>query len=54
VTGDSFESDYLLFSDPNKNVIYRLTRDGSMGVYLTKSGYAGENIGEYGQPDRMT
>ncbi len=41
---------YLLFSDPNNNAVYRLTRDGDVGVYLTKSGYTGENIGEYGQP----
>lgn len=48
--GDSLDSGYLLFSDPNNNLIYRLTRDGEVGVYLTKSGYTGENIGEYGQP----
>lgn len=41
---------YLLFSDPNNNLIYRLTPDGDVSVYLTKSGYAGENIGEYRQP----
>ena len=41
---------YLLFSDPNNNLIYRLTADGDVGVYLTKSGYTGEDIGEYGQP----
>jgi gluconolactonase len=41
---------YLLFSDPNNNVIYRWTEDGDVSVYRTKSGYAGENIGEYGQP----
>jgi gluconolactonase len=41
---------YLLFSDPNNNVIYRLTRDGDVQLYMTKSGYAGEDIGEYGQP----
>ncbi len=41
---------YLLFSDPNNNVIYRITPDGDVSVYLTKSGYTGENIGEYRQP----
>jgi gluconolactonase len=41
---------YLLFSDPNNNVIYRMTADGDVSVYLTKSGYTGENIGEYRQP----
>lgn len=40
----------LLFSDPNNNVIYRMTSDGEVSLYLTKSGYSGENIGEYRQP----
>src|ERR1043166_9636690 len=41
---------YLLFSDPNNNVIYRLTRDGDVQLYMTKSGYGGEDIGEFHQP----
>jgi gluconolactonase len=41
---------FLLFSDPNNNTIYRMTEDGDVSVYLTKSGYTGENIGEYRQP----
>jgi gluconolactonase len=41
---------YLLFSDPNNNLIYRMTPDGDVSVYLTKSGYTGEDIGEYRQP----
>ena len=41
---------YLLFCDPNNNVIYRMTPDGNVSVYLTKSGYTGEDIGEYRQP----
>lgn len=41
---------YLLFSDPNDNVIYRWTPDGQVAVYRTKSGYAGVDIGEYHQP----
>ena len=41
---------YLLFSDPNNNVIYRMTPDGDVSIYMTKSGYTGENIGEYRQP----
>ncbi len=42
---------YLLFSDPNANVIYKYdptTRN--VMVYITKSGYAGIDIGEYHQP----
>lgn len=42
---------YLLFSDPNANVIYKfdpLSRNVS--VYMTKSGYSGFDIGRYHQP----
>lgn len=41
---------YLLFSDPNNNTIYRWSPDGQVSVFRTKSGYAGNNIGEYKQP----
>ncbi|MBV9879610.1 MAG: SMP-30/gluconolactonase/LRE family protein [Gemmatirosa sp.] len=41
---------YLLFSDPNANQIYRWTADGGVSVFRAKSGYAGVDIGEYGQP----
>ena len=41
---------YLLFSDPNNNLIYRWTPDGNLSVFRTKSGYKGMDIGEYGQP----
>jgi gluconolactonase len=41
---------YLLFSDPNNNTIYRWSQDGQVSVYKTKSGYAGFDVGEYGQP----
>jgi gluconolactonase len=41
---------YLLFSDPNNNLIYRWTQDGQVSIYMTKSGYRGVDIGEYGQP----
>lgn len=44
------ESGYLLFSDPNANRIYRWTPDGEVSIYRTKSGYAGIDVGEYGQP----
>ncbi|MBI3879794.1 MAG: hypothetical protein HY301_06980 [Verrucomicrobia bacterium] len=44
---------YLLFSDPNNNAIYRMTTDGDVQVYVTKSGYAGGDIGEYGSPAPM-
>jgi len=49
VAPDSDEG-FLLFSDPNNNVIYRMTPDGEVQIYKTKSGYSGENIGEYRQP----
>jgi len=41
---------YLLFSDPNANTIYRWTPDGQVSVFRTKSGYAGFDVAEYGQP----
>jgi gluconolactonase len=46
---DSVEG-YLLFSVPNDNLIYRMTAEGDVSVFRTKSGYAGFNIGEYHQP----
>ena len=41
---------YLLFSDPNNNLIYRWTPDGQLSIFMTKSGYRGFDIGEFGQP----
>ena len=41
---------YLLFSDPNNNVIYRWIQDGQLSIFMTKSGYRAMDIGEYGQP----
>jgi len=41
---------YLLFSDPNNNLIYRWSQDDGVSVFRTHSGYTGMNIGEYGQP----
>ncbi len=41
---------YLLFSDPNSNRIYKYTPDERLEVFREPSGYAGRDIGEYGQP----
>ncbi len=42
---------YLLFSDPNANVIYRYDPSSSnVSIYMTKSGYTGPDIGKYHQP----
>jgi gluconolactonase len=42
---------YLLFSDPNTNVIYKYDpKTKNVAIYMTKSGYAGTDIGKYGQP----
>ena len=49
IAPDSTEG-FLLFSDPNNNMIYRCAPAGEVQAYMTKSGYAGEDIGEYGQP----
>lgn len=44
------EGGYLLFSDPNNNLIYRWSPDGEVSVYRSHSGYTDFNVGEYGQP----
>ena len=41
---------YLLFSDPNNNLIYRWAQDGQLSIFMTKSGYRGMDIGEFSQP----
>lgn len=41
---------YLLFSDPNSNIIYKYTKDGQLSVFKNPSGYSGADIAEYGQP----
>lgn len=40
---------YLLFSDPNANVIWRWTPDGELSIFRTKSGYRGLDVGAYHQ-----
>jgi gluconolactonase len=44
------DGNYLLFSDPNNNLIYRWSEDEGVSIYRTHSGYSGMDIGEYGQP----
>jgi len=42
---------YLLFSDPNTNSIYRFSpANNNVSIYMSHSGYAGADIGNYGQP----
>lgn len=42
---------FLLFSDPNTNVIYKYDPvSQNISIYMTKSGYTGFDIGEYHQP----
>lgn len=41
---------YLLFSDPNNNLINRWSEDEGVSTYRTHSGYTGMDVGEYGQP----
>jgi gluconolactonase len=45
---------YLLFSDPNSNIIYKYKPNGNsvgnLSVFRTPSGYSGADIAEYGQP----
>jgi gluconolactonase len=40
----------LLFSDPNRNVIYQYSTDGELSVFRTPSGYSGADLAEYKQP----
>ncbi len=42
--------EYLLFSDPNSNIIYKYSKEGELSVFRQPSGYSGVDIGEYGQP----
>lgn len=51
------EGKYLLFSDPNSNIIYKYTPNGNgptelgrLEVFRTPSGYSSKDIAEYGQP----
>jgi gluconolactonase len=41
---------YLLFSDPNANRIYKYTSGGALTVFRDPSGYSGSDIAEYKQP----
>ncbi len=41
---------YLLFSDPNRNVIYRYTPGEGVAIFRTKSGYTGPDLAAYHQP----
>jgi gluconolactonase len=42
---------YLLFSDPNTNVIYRYNpKNNNVTVYMSHSGYTGADISDYHQP----
>jgi gluconolactonase len=44
------DGNYLLFSDPNANTIYKYTADGQLSVFRERSGYEGADIAEHGQP----
>jgi gluconolactonase len=41
---------YLLFSDPNRNTIYRYSPGEGVAPFRVKSGYSGPDIGRYHQP----
>jgi gluconolactonase len=41
---------YLLFSDPNRNVIHRWSPEGQVSIFRAKSGYSGADVGRYHQP----
>jgi len=41
------DGEYLLFSDPNSNIIYKYSKDGELSIFRQPSGYSGSDIGEY-------
>jgi gluconolactonase len=41
---------FLLFSDPNTNRIYQYVPDERLTVFRDRSGYSGDDIGDYTQP----
>ena len=47
---DQGTSGYLLLSDMYANVIYKLTPDGKVSLYLDRSGYTGYDIWRVGMP----
>ena len=47
---DQGKSGYLLLSDMYANVIYKLTPDGNVSLYLDHSGYTGYDIWRVGMP----
>jgi gluconolactonase len=44
------DGEYLLFSDPNSNIIYKYSHDGELSIFRQPSGYSGSDIAEYKQP----
>jgi gluconolactonase len=46
------KGNFLLFSDPNNNTIYKYSPEGNgqLVVFREKSGYEGADIAQYGQP----
>ena len=44
------DGEYLLFSDPNSNIIYKITKDGELSIFRQPSGYSGSDIAEFKQP----
>ena len=44
------DGEYLLFSDPNSNIIYKYSNDGGLSIFRQPSGYSGSDIAEYKQP----
>ena len=41
---------YLLFSDPDSNVIYRYSDEAGLSTFRDHSGYDAQDVAEYGQP----
>jgi gluconolactonase len=44
------KGNYLLFSDPNSNTIYKFQPEGKLSVFREQSGYSGDDVAAYTQP----
>jgi gluconolactonase len=50
VSDKSKSGGYLLFSDPNANIIYKYVPEGQLSVFKKNSGYSGKDVTEFFQP----
>jgi hypothetical protein len=49
-TGPPADDGSFVFSDPNRNTVYRYAAEGTLSVRCTPSGYEGGDVADYKQP----